>query len=125
MQAADRGFADVLTMTFPTARALEARRAESYNAFLELIARAKDSGHLVPEDLVILQMANAGVIAAAGDAAPDTWRRLVGHVLRSYAASGAPLPALPEAPAPTALYRAMVRLSRTGPGTVQGGGLRS
>ncbi|MFI5675734.1 TetR/AcrR family transcriptional regulator [Streptomyces cellulosae] len=121
MQAADRGFADVLTMTFPAAKALEARRAEAYNGFLELIARAKNSGHLredfVSEDLVILLMANAGVIAATGDAAPDTWRRLVGHMLRSYAASDAPIPALPGAPAPTALYRAMVRLSRTGPGT--------
>lgn len=121
MQAADRGFADVLTMTFPAAKALEARRAEAYNGFLELIARAKNSGHLredfVSEDLVILLMANAGVIAAAGDAAPDAWRRLVGHMLRSYAAPGADIPPLPEAPAPTALYRAMVRLSRTGPGT--------
>lgn len=120
MQAGDRGFADVLTMSFPAAKALEARRTESYNGFLELIARAKNSGHLredfVPEDLVILQMANAGVIAATGDAAPDTWRRLVGHMLRSYAAPGAPIPALPEAPAPTALYRAMVRLTRTGSG---------
>ncbi|GAB3008736.1 TetR/AcrR family transcriptional regulator [Streptomyces pseudoechinosporeus] len=127
MQAADRGFADVLTMTFPTAKALEARRTESYNGFLELIARAKNSGHLredfVPEDLVILQMANAGVIAAAGDDAPDTWRRLVGHILRSYAAPDAPIPALPDAPRPTALYRAMVRLSRTGPGTASGGDL--
>ena len=107
-------------------KALEARRTESYNGFLELITRAKNSGHLredfVPEDLVILQMANAGVIAATGDAAPDAWRRLVGHMLRSYVAPGAPIPALPEAPAPTALYRAMVRLSRTGPGIVQGGG---
>ncbi|WP_406173546.1 hypothetical protein [Streptomyces canus] len=67
-------------------------------------------------DLVILQMANAGVIAATGDAAPDAWRRLVGHMLRSYAAPGAPIPALAEAPAPTALYRAMVRLTRTGSG---------
>lgn len=121
MQAADRGFADVLTMSFPAAKALEARRTESYNAFLELIARARSSGHLredfVPEDLVILQMANAGVIAAAGDDAPDTWRRLVGHMLRSYAAPGAPIPALPEAPAPTALFRAMVRLARTGSGS--------
>ena len=121
MQAADRGFADVLTMSFPAARALEARRTESYNAFLELIARAQNSGHLredfVPEDLVILQMANAGVIAAAGDDAPDTWRRLVGHMIRSYAAPGAPIPAVPEAPAPTALFRAMVRLARTGPGS--------
>ncbi|KKD03149.1 TetR/AcrR family transcriptional regulator [Streptomyces sp. WM6386] len=121
MQAADRGFADVLTMTFPTAKALEARRAESYNAFLELITRAKNTGHLredfTHQDVVILQMANAGVIAATGDAAPDTWRRLVGHMLRSYAAPGAPIPPLPEAPAPRALYRAMVRLSQAGPGT--------
>ncbi|MFI6624662.1 TetR/AcrR family transcriptional regulator [Streptomyces sp. NPDC050528] len=122
MQAADRGFADVLTMTFPAAKALEARRNEAYNGFLELIARAKNGGHLrddfVSEDLVILLMANAGVIAATGDAAPDTWRRLVGHMLRSYAAPGAPIPAVPEAPRPTALYRAMVRLSRIGPDTV-------
>ena len=59
-------------------------------------------------------MANAGVINAAGDAAPDAWRRLVAHMLRSYAAPGAPLPSLPEAPAPAALYRAMVRLNRSG-----------
>ncbi|MET8163727.1 helix-turn-helix domain-containing protein [Streptomyces sp. NPDC005329] len=121
MQAADRGFADVLTMSFPAAKALEARRNESYNAFVELITRARSSGHLredfVPEDLVILQMANAGVVAAAGDDAPDTWRRLVGHMLRSYAAPGAPIPALPDAPAPTALFRAMIRLARTGPGS--------
>ncbi|MFI1354375.1 TetR/AcrR family transcriptional regulator [Streptomyces sp. NPDC020898] len=121
MQAADRGFADVLTMTFPAAKALEARRTEAYNAFLELIARAKSSGHLredfVSEDLVILLMANAGVVAATGDAAPTAWRRLVGHMLRSYAAPGAPIPELSQAPRPTALYRAMVQLSRTGPGT--------
>ncbi|MEE1833066.1 TetR/AcrR family transcriptional regulator [Streptomyces sp. SP17KL33] len=126
MQAADRGFADVLTMTFPAAKALEARRAEAYNGFLELIARAKSSGHLredfVPEDLVILLMANAGVIAATGDAAADAWRRLVGHMIRSYAVPGAPIPAVPDAPEPTALYRAMVRLARTGPDTAQGGG---
>ncbi|MEV5955769.1 helix-turn-helix domain-containing protein [Streptomyces sp. NPDC051987] len=121
MQAADRGFADVLTMSFPSAKALEARRDETYHAFLEVIARARSTGHLredfVPEDLVILQMANAGVVAAAGDDAPDTWRRLVGHMLRSYAAPGAPIPAVPDAPAPATLFRAMVRLARTGPGS--------
>jgi AcrR family transcriptional regulator len=118
MQAADRGFADVLTMTFPAAKALEARRAEAYNGLLDLIARAKNTGHLrddfTDQDVVILLMANAGVVNAAGDAAPDTWRRLVAHLLRSYAAPGAPLSPLPEAPEPAALYRAMVRLSRTG-----------
>ncbi|MER5185640.1 helix-turn-helix domain-containing protein [Streptomyces sp. NPDC002896] len=116
MQAADRGFADVLTMTFPAAKALEARRIEAYNGFLEVIARAKASGQLredfTSQDLVILLMANAGVINAAGDAAPDTWHRLVAHMLRSYAAPGTPLPPLPDAPQPTALYRAMVRMTR-------------
>lgn len=41
MQAADRGFADVLTMTFPAAKALEARRAEAYYGVVELITRAR------------------------------------------------------------------------------------
>ncbi|MER7689802.1 helix-turn-helix domain-containing protein [Streptomyces sp. NPDC097610] len=116
MQAADRGFADVLTMTFPAAKTLEARRTEAYNGFLELIDRAKATGHLrddfVSEDLVILLMANAGVVAATADAAPDTWRRLVGHMLRSYATPGTAIPPLADAPAPTALYRAMIRLGR-------------
>ncbi|WP_370666201.1 TetR/AcrR family transcriptional regulator [Streptomyces sp. IBSBF 2507] len=117
MQAADRGFADVLTMTFPAAKALEARRARAYNDVLELIARAKATGHLradfTDRDVPVLLMANAGVVSAAGDAAPDTWRRLVGHMIRSYAAPGAPVPPLPEAPEPSALYRAMVRLGRS------------
>jgi hypothetical protein len=116
MQAADRGFAEVLTMTFPTSKALEERRAKAYNDFLDLIARAKASGHLrddyTDRDMVILFMANAGVVAATADAAPDTWRRLVGHMLRAYAAPGADLPPLEPAPTPTALYRAMIRLSR-------------
>jgi AcrR family transcriptional regulator len=115
MQAADRGFADVLTMTFPAAKALEARRAEAYNGFLELIARARATGHLradfTPEDLVLVLMANAGVIAATGDAAPDSWRRLVGHLLRAFATPDAPMPPMPRAPAPTALYRAMIRFA--------------
>lgn len=115
MQAADRGFADVLTLTFPSAKALEARRAEAYKGFVELIARTEATGNLrpdfTPEDLIILLMANAGVIAATSDAAPDSWRRLVGQMLRAFATPDAPLPPLPESPNPRALYRAMIRLS--------------
>ncbi|MCG5432156.1 TetR/AcrR family transcriptional regulator [Mycobacterium sp. MYCO198283] len=119
MQAADRGFADVLTMAFPAARIMETRRAEAYESFLEVITRAKATGHLrddfTSEDLIVLLMANAGVINAAGDDAPDAWRRLVAHMLRSYAAPDAPLPPLPEAPTPAALHRAMIRLNRADP----------
>ncbi|MGX1675577.1 TetR/AcrR family transcriptional regulator [Streptomyces sp. NPDC055400] len=117
MQAADRGFADVLTMTFPAAKALEARRAEAFEGFMALAARAQGAGALredfASEDLAILLMANAGVVAATGDAAPGAWRRLVGHMLRSFATPGTNIPPLPEAPTPTALYRAMVRLARS------------
>src|SRR5207237_4788347 len=94
MQAADRGFAAVLSLTFPAAEELETRRAEAYQGFVELIARAKATGHLqanfASEDLVVLLMANAGVIAATADAAPDSWRRLVGQMLRAFATPGAP-----------------------------------
>lgn len=113
MQAADRGFADVLAMTFPAAETLETRRAEAHNGFLRLIARAKATGHLradfTSEDLVILLMANAGVIAATGDTAPDSWRRLVGHMLRAFASPEASIPPMPEAPTSAALYQAMTR----------------
>lgn len=116
MQAADRGFAAVLTMTFPAAQALEACRAESYQGFLKLITRAKATGHLrddfASEDLVILLMANAGVIAATADDAPDTWRRLIGQMLRAFATPDAPLPPIPDAPTSTALYRAMTRFGQ-------------
>ncbi|MGW0202434.1 TetR/AcrR family transcriptional regulator [Nonomuraea sp. NPDC003201] len=112
MQAADRGFADVLTMTFPTAKALEARRKEAYDGAVRLIDRAKAAGHLrddfTPQDLVLLLMATAGVITATADAASDAWRRVLALMIQSYQAPArGPLPA---PPAHTALYRAMINL---------------
>ncbi|KUP96892.1 TetR/AcrR family transcriptional regulator [Thermobifida cellulosilytica] len=117
MQAADRGFADVLTTAFPAAGALEERRSRAHAGLVELIDRAKASGHLrddvTDRDVVILLMANAGVLDAAGEAAPDAWRRLVAQMLRAYAAPGAALPPLPDPPSPAALSRAVL-LGRTG-----------
>jgi AcrR family transcriptional regulator len=112
MQAEDRGFTDVLTMTFPTARGFEAARARAYTGFVELIDRAKAAEGLrtdfVPEDLVMLLMANAGVITATGDAAPETWRRLVAYLIQAFAADAAE--PLPDPPAPRRMYRALLRL---------------
>lgn len=114
MQAADRGFTDVLTMTFPAAKGFEAQRARAYHGFVELIGRAKESGRLradfVPEDLVVLLMANAGVIAATADAAPEAWRRLVAYAIQGFRAESAG--PLPPPPAPAAVYRALLRLQR-------------
>ncbi|MGW2326213.1 TetR/AcrR family transcriptional regulator [Streptomyces sp. NPDC001700] len=117
MQAADYGFADVLTMTFPTAKALEERRDEAYGAMVELIDRAKATGRLRedfdPSDLVLLHMANAGVVNATGDAAPDAWRRVVALMIQSFEAPARG--ALPDSPEHDALYRAMLRAGPGGP----------
>lgn len=114
MQAADHGFADVLTMTFPTAKSLENRRRAAYDALVQLIDRAKAAGQLrddfSPEDLVLLHMANAGVVNATGGTAPHSWRRVVALMIQAFKAPArGPLPPSPE---PRALFRAMLRVSR-------------
>jgi AcrR family transcriptional regulator len=111
MQAADYGFADVLTMTFPNAKALEGRRNEAYAGMVRLIDRAKAAGRLRadfdPSDLVLIHMANAGVVNATGDAAPDAWRRVVALIIQSLEAPARG--ALPASPEHDALYKAMLR----------------
>lgn len=95
MQAEDRGFANVLTMTFPMAKQLQAERDRGYRAFAELARRAQAAGKLradfVPEDLAMLLMANAGVAAGTVSAALGTWRRFTAYMIQAFsAASTAP-----------------------------------
>ena len=60
-------------------------------------------------------MANAGVVNATGDAAPDAWRRVVALFIQSFEAPArGPLPA---SPAHDALYKAMLRASPAVPTT--------
>ncbi len=112
LQAADRAFADVLTMTFPTARQLAAERDQASRALAELLERAKASGRLRPDfvhqDVPLILMANAGVINATRDAAPDAWRRVVAYLLQAFETRAAG--PLPVPPTPAQLYRAMRRL---------------
>ena len=112
MQAADRGVKDVLTRTFPNAKALEAHRTRGYELPVRLIQRAQAEGSLrpdvVPEDLVLMLMANAGVVQGAGVAAPDAWRRYVRLMLDGFRTDGAS--ELPEPPTPRQIFRAMRRL---------------
>jgi AcrR family transcriptional regulator len=113
MQVGDRGFTDVLTQTFPTAKEFEAQRAAAFRRFTELIDRAKQAGGLredfVAEDLPMLLMANAGVVAATAGAAPETSPRLVAYLLQACAAPAAQ--PLPEPPTPRRMYRALRRLT--------------
>ena len=114
MQAGDRGFTDVLTQTFPTAKEFEAQRDEAFRQFTELVTRAKQCGGLRPdfvaEDLPMLLMANAGVVAATAGAAPETSPRLVAYLLQAFAAQAAE--PLPDPPTPRRMYRALRRLAK-------------
>src|SRR5215213_1331505 len=111
MQADDRGFADVLTLTFPTANALEKERDRSAKAVAKLLMRAKASGRLrkdfAHQDVPLILMANAGVVMATREAAPEAWRRLVGYLLQAFAAERAE--PLPEPPTKAQMYRALMR----------------
>ena len=115
MQASDRGFADVLTVTIPHAEHLESLREASYKKFVALLEAARATGNLREdfrsEDLVLFLMANAGVVNATATAATGSWRRLVGHLLRAISHPGAALPPMPAAPSSAELEQAMQRLS--------------
>jgi len=54
--------------------------------------------------------ANAGVLTATAEAAPDTWRRLVGYLIQACAAQAAQ--PLPDPPTPRQMYRAMLGATR-------------
>jgi hypothetical protein len=114
MQAGDRGFTTGLTITFPTAKQFEADRDRAFADFRTLVERAKAAGKLpadfVAEDMSIFLMANAGVLAATADAAPNAWRRLVGYLLQACAAPA--VQPLPDPPAPRQMYKAMLRTTR-------------
>ena len=116
MQAADLAVQDVLTTTFPTAREVEAQRAHAFERLKELIRRAEAQGSLradfVPEDVVLLLMANAGLVRATRVAAPDAWRRFVGLILDGLRAERAR--PLPPPPTPAQTYRAMLGIGRRG-----------
>lgn len=103
MQAADRGFTDVLTVAFPSATAFEAERDRAVARLSELIDKAKATGRLradfVHQDMIMVLMANSGVLAATTEAAQDTWRRLVAYLIQAFAAEAAgplPDPATPD-----------------------------
>ncbi len=114
MQSADLGLKDVLTTSFPNARTLESHRRRGYGLLVRLIERAQAEGSLrrdlVPEDVVLLMMANAGVVQATGAAAPEAWRRFVGLMLDGLRSDGAG--PIPPPPSPRQVMRAMRRIAR-------------
>jgi AcrR family transcriptional regulator len=110
LQAADRGFSELLTTTvvevddrITRLRILGRERAA------QLIARAKAGGDLredfTPQDFILILMANDGLVRRTARHAPDSWRRQLAITidgLRRSAATEAP-----PAPAEAAIAAAM------------------
>jgi AcrR family transcriptional regulator len=113
MQAADRALADLVTMVPPRAGALRATAERGSALIHRLVARAQASGGLrpdfTPQDVVLLLMANAGVVHRMASEAPDGALRPVAFMVDGLRAAAGD-DAVPEAPSESAVLRAMGRL---------------
>ncbi|MFT7836072.1 helix-turn-helix domain-containing protein [Saccharothrix sp. BKS2] len=99
MQAVDRGFSAAFLAAFPDALPVARERTRAEEAFAELARRAKAAGRLradfVADDLVLLMMANGGIVAGTVEATLIASRRLVAYFLQAFQADGPLPPATP------------------------------
>ncbi|MGM1065040.1 TetR/AcrR family transcriptional regulator [Saccharothrix sp. Mg75] len=95
MQARDRGFSAAFLSAFPDAVPVDEQRARAWEALAALVARAKAAGDLrpdfTPDDLIMVLMANNGLVTGSVEAAVAASRRLVAYFLQAFRARG-PLP---------------------------------
>ncbi|MEU0095622.1 helix-turn-helix domain-containing protein [Kribbella sp. NPDC006257] len=97
MQARDRGIADLVTMDLSQAPEIEKLRSRAFTGLVRLVARARAAGSLradfTTQDVVLLMMANAGLVERAHGISESASARLV-HVLldgfRAQAATDGP-----------------------------------
>jgi len=91
LQATNRGLADLLTTEMTGSADLERLRHQAYQGFVALADRAQAAGALradfVPQDLVLLLMANAGLVQRADAAAVVASRRFTDMTLDGWRAA--------------------------------------
>jgi AcrR family transcriptional regulator len=97
LEAANRGWNDLMSMRLPAAATADAARADMHDMTARIIRRAQRSGQLrpdlTPEDLVLLSWANSRIREATAGIAPGAWRRHLSLLLDGFRA--APLAAAP------------------------------
>src|SRR5215212_4896093 len=80
MQARDRGIADLVTMNV-SAPEIEELRTQAYDGLVRLVARAHEAGVLrsdfTDQDVVLLLMANAGLVERAHGITAEASARLI------------------------------------------------
>jgi AcrR family transcriptional regulator len=109
MQARDLGIADLVTMGVSGAPEIEDLRARAFEGLVRLVDRAHAAGLLradfTTEDVVVLMMANAGLLERSGDISEAASRRLVHLLLDGFRATAATEG--PPAPSPRDTARVM------------------
>src|SRR4051794_19492457 len=109
MQARDRGIADLVTMDLSSAPEIEQLRTRAYDGVVQLIGRAHGAGVLradfTDQDVVLLLMANAGLVERAHGITEEASARLIALLLDGLRAQAAT--AGPSAPSAQRVVAAM------------------
>jgi AcrR family transcriptional regulator len=109
MQARDLGIADLVIMQLSAAPEVEALRTRAYKGLIQLANRAQEAGTLrsdfTHQDVVLLLMANAGLVERAHGMASDASDRLITLLLDGLRATAAT--AGPAAPGKRRVLAAM------------------
>ena len=119
LQAGDRGFNDVASMSMAPACCLEDVKDQAYLLARRIVVRAQRSGSLradvTAEDIAFLLWGSTRITEATYTVAPAAWRRYLGLMLDAFRAENAH--ALPEPPLrPQQLREAMIALADAGYG---------
>jgi AcrR family transcriptional regulator len=113
MQARDRGIADLVTMDLSAAPEVEQLRARAYDGLVRLVAHAQAAGVLradfTHQDVVLLLMANAGLVERAYGMAGDASARLIALLL-----DGMRAPAATAGPAAPSASRVLAAMEHNG-----------
>jgi AcrR family transcriptional regulator len=90
LQSADAGLKELLTLSFPRSPAVDELEVQSLAKLTRLIQAAQQHGGLRPDfdpsDVLLLLLANAGVITATARTAPDAWRRFAAYLIDAFRA---------------------------------------
>ena len=93
MQARDRGIADLVTMDVSSAPEIEELRTRAYDGVVRLVGRAQQAGVLredfTDQDVVLLLMANAGLVERAHGIPAEASARLIHLLLDGFRAQAA------------------------------------
>jgi AcrR family transcriptional regulator len=88
LQASDPGLRALLTTAFPASSVIEQRAAEAVAKLGHVIVRAQQDGMLRPDigvgDIVVMLLANTGVLEATREHAPGAWRRFAALMVDSF-----------------------------------------